>query len=352
MPSFTRASRRSLIAVPVILACVAGLVALRPAPQRAPAFTFTKIADDVYFAVGTGAMSVGCNAAVIINESDVLLVDTHASPAAAQALLDELKAITTKPVKYVVNTHFHFDHAHGNQIYGPGVEIIGHQFTRERLASGASNRGAGYDRFVGSVPATIERLKRQRDTTRDAAAKATLEGTIAAQERFKAETDAVRPTPPTVAFDQTMTLYRGGREIRLHFFGRGHTGGDVFVHLPREKVLVTGDILQAGVPFMADGWFADWPETLEKVKALDFDVFLPGHGQPVRDKARITYLQEYMRDFWAQASAQYRSGATADEAAQRIDLRRHAANFPAIRAAGADILAVRRAYELLGARGN
>lgn len=352
MPRFTRETRRSLIAIPVLIACVAGLVALRPAEQRPAAFTFTKIADDVYFAVGTGAVTVFCNAAVIINESDVMLVDSHVSPVAARSLLDELKAITTKPVKYVVNSHYHFDHSHGNQIYGPGVEIIGHQFTREMLAKGNSMRGVGYDRFIGSIPATIERLKRQRDTTRDTTARAALDRNIASQERFKAETDTVRATPPTVAFDQTLTLYRGGREIRLYFLGRGHTGGDVFVHLPRERVLVTGDILQPGVPFMGDGYFADWPETLERVKALEFDVFLPGHGQPVRDKARITYLQEYMRDFWSQAGDQYRRGATAEEAAQRIDLRRHAANFPSIRAAGADILAVRRAYELLGGRGN
>jgi cyclase len=348
----SRETRRSLIAIPVILACVAGLVALRPAPQRAAAFTFTKITDDIYFAVGSGAMSVGSNAAVIINETDVLLVDSHVSPAAAQSLVDELKVITTKPVKYVVNTHFHFDHAHGNQIYGPGVEIIGHQFTREKLANGSSMRGAGYERFVGGIPANIDRLRQQRDTMKDAAAKAAVERNIASQVAYKAETDAVRAVPPTIAFDQSMTLYRGGREIRMHFLGRGHTGGDIFVHLPREKVLVTGDILQSGVPFMADGYFADWPETLEKVKALDFDVILPGHGQPVRDKARITYLQEYMRDFWAQVSAQHRAGATADEAAQRIDLRKHAANYPAIRAVGADILAVRRAYELLAGRGN
>jgi glyoxylase-like metal-dependent hydrolase (beta-lactamase superfamily II) len=344
--------RRSVIGVPVVVACLAALVALRPAPQRAAAFTLTRITDDIYFAVGSGAMSVGSNAAVIINESDVLLVDSHVSPAAAQALLDELKAITPKPVKYVVNTHFHFDHAHGNQIYGPGVEIIGHTFTREMMAKGASLRGAGYDRFVGAIPATIARLKAQRDSARTDSARNAIDRNIAAQELYKRQTDEVRATPPTVAFDQSMTLVRGGREIRFHFLGRGHTGGDIFVHLPREKVLVTGDILQSGVPFMADGWFADWPETLEKVKALDFDVFLPGHGQPVRDKARITYLQEYMRDFWAQAGDQYRRGATVEEAAQRIDLRKHATNFPAIRAVGADILAVRRAYELLGGRGN
>src|SRR3954467_13546027 len=103
---------RLSLAIACVLIGVAGLAALRPAPKRPPpAFTFTKVADDVYFAVGTGALTVFCNAAIVINPSDVLVVDSHVSPTAAQTLLDELKAITTKPVRYVVNTHYHFDHS-------------------------------------------------------------------------------------------------------------------------------------------------------------------------------------------------------------------------------------------------
>jgi cyclase len=346
--------RSSVDRLHVAIACVvigaAGLAAFGPAPKRpAPAFTFTKIADDVYFAVGTGALTVFCNAAIVINPNDVLIVDSHVSPDAAQALRDELKAITTKPVRYVVNTHFHFDHSFGNQIYGPGVEIIGHEFTREMLTKGASQRGRGYDRFIGSLPATISRLRAQLDTTNDPAAKSALAARLATQEAFKRQTDTVRATPPTVAFDHSLTLVRGGREIRLYFLGRGHTGGDVVVHLPRERVLVTGDLLLSGIPFGGDGYFADWPETLEKIKTLDFDVILPGHGAPFRDKERITHLQTYLRDFWTKVSEQHRQGVSADDAARRIDLRNHASRFPSLTTVGADLDAVRRAYELLSA---
>src|SRR5688500_2590238 len=89
------------------------LLSSASAQERAPgasfegkAYTFHKIRDDLYHVVGTGNLAVGANAAVVINEADVLLVDSHVSPAAAQVLLDELKAITSKPVRYVVNTHF------------------------------------------------------------------------------------------------------------------------------------------------------------------------------------------------------------------------------------------------------
>jgi cyclase len=344
--------RATPLRIAMAFACIAGgfagLVALGPAQQRGPAFKFEKIAENVYFAVGTGALTVYCNAAIIINDNDVLIVDTHVSPDAAQALLTELKTLTNKPVRYVVNTHFHFDHSSGNQIYGPNVELIGHDVTRERLADGSSLRGAGYARYISSVPATIARLRQQRDTTRDPAARARLDQRIAMQEELKRQTDTIRATPPTMSFDHTMTLYRGGREIRLYFVGRAHTGGDVFVFLPKERVLVSGDALQSGLPFMGDGYFSDWPETLEKLKALDFDVVLPGHGAPFRDRTRITYLQEYMRDFWAKVQEQKGLGATAEEAARRIDMRNHATHFPSITTVGADLDGVRRAYELLG----
>src|SRR5215203_769462 len=110
------------------------LVSARPpgAEYAGQAFTFNRIAEGVYLAAGTGNLSVVSNAGIIVNDSDVMVIDTHISPAAAWALREELKTITDKPIRYVVNSHFHLDHAHGNQIYGPDVEIIGHEFTRER----------------------------------------------------------------------------------------------------------------------------------------------------------------------------------------------------------------------------
>ena len=113
------------------------------------AFTFHEIQPGIYHAVGTGNLSVGCNGSVFVNENDVLLVDSHITPAAAWALLKELKNITDKPVRYVVNTHFHFDHAHGNQVFPEDVEIIGHEFTREKLVAGASKNGRSCAEMIG-----------------------------------------------------------------------------------------------------------------------------------------------------------------------------------------------------------
>ena len=318
----------------------------RPVETQVKAFNFVRIADDIYHAVGTGAMTVGCNGAVIVNADDVLVVDSHISPDVATALRDELKAITPKPIRFVVNTHFHFDHAHGNQTYGPGVEIIGHEFTRAQIASGESMRGRSYASFVGTLPAQIAQMK-ERAAAAPAAERSKLESQIDITERHYRATQAVKPVPPSVTMTNAMTLYRGGREIRLLFLGRGHTGGDVVVHLPKERVLATGDLLGPNPGYLGDAYMTDWVDTLEQLKPLDFDVVLPGHGDAFRGKEKIDHWQAYLRDFWTQARQMHDAGVGAEDAARRIDLRPHAGHYPALTQAGVNVNGVLRAYELI-----
>jgi glyoxylase-like metal-dependent hydrolase (beta-lactamase superfamily II) len=144
-----------------------------------------------------------------------------------------------------------------------------------------------------------------------------------------------------------LTLHRGGREIQLAFFGRGHTAGDVVVYLPAERVLVTGDLLTAGVPYMGDAYVPEWIETLEALKALDVEVILPGHGAAFEGVAKIGYLQAYLRDLWREASALHAAGVSAPEAAKKIDMTAHAEHFPEISGPGVSEHAVERIYELL-----
>ena len=312
-----------------------------------PAFTFTKIVEGVYHAVGTGSMSVGANSVAVVNDTDVLLVDSHVSPAAATVLLEELKQITDKPVRYVVDTHFHFDHAHGNEVFPPSVEIIGHEFTGEMLANGTSLEGPTFPRVIGALPQQIAALEAQLDTAKTPESRATLQRRIRIQESYRLPTENIRPTPPTVTFNRRLTLHRGGREIRIEFFGRGHTGGDVVVFLPRERVLIVGDLVATGTSFMGDGYVPDWIETLQRLKGLDFDVILPGHGPPFREKERLDWFQAYLQDFWSQVTRLKDQGATIEDAARRIDLRAHASHYPAIQSVGADRDAVAAAYGLI-----
>jgi len=348
---------------PVLCALVvAGLAAIvvqtgavqRPKPPGAEfsgaAFRFNSIQDGIYHAVGTGALSVGCNASIIVNDEDVLIVDSHSTPAAAWALAEQVKTVTDKPIRYVVNTHFHWDHAHGNQVYGPGVEIIGHEFTRRMLASGESMGGRSYDMFVGAIPSQIAQLRKQIDGMADADAKRKLGDQLQVQEQYQMATASVKPQPPTVTLTDSLTLHRGGREIRLLFLGRGHTGGDVVVYLPKERVVVTGDLLGAGPSYLGDAYLTDWAATLDRLRALDFDMVLPGHGDAFQGKAKIDHFQAYLKDFWRQAKTLHDEGLSAEEAARRIDLRSHAANYPTIREAGVLNHGVYRAYDEIEGR--
>jgi glyoxylase-like metal-dependent hydrolase (beta-lactamase superfamily II) len=163
-------------------------------------------------------------------------------------------------------------------------------------------------------------------------------------------TRALAVKPPTVTLADHLTLYRGSREIRLLFLGRGHTGGDVVVYLPKERAVITGDLLVEGTSYIGDAFIRDWLQTLDRLRAIDFDVVLPGHGQAFRGKAKIDHFQAYLRDFWAQAEAQHARGVPAEQAAAAIDMRKHAPNYPAITAPGVSWHGVARVYEELEGR--
>lgn len=310
------------------------------------AFTFTEVRPGVWHAVGGDAVAAGSNGSVVVNETDVLLVDSHMTPSAARALVDDLGRITDKPVRYLVNTHFHFDHTHGNEVFGPEVEIIAHEFTHRKLAAGDSKRGRGYDTFIGATPESVERMKARLDSL-PAEERAAMERRMAGAMAVYEESEAVTPTPPTLVLRDAVTLHRGGREIRLLHVGRGHTGGDVIVYLPAEKALITGDLLTGNLPYMGDAFVAEWVAALGEVAALDVEVILPGHGRAYTETARVEHLQLYLVDLWRQAREMHARGVSPAEAAETIDMTSHAERFPQIEGPGVSRHAIDRIWELL-----
>jgi cyclase len=312
------------------------------------AFTFNKIQEGIWHAVGTGNLVVMSNATIIEGDRDVLVVDSHVTPGGAWALREELKAVTPKPIRFVVNSHYHFDHSHGNQVYGPDVEIIGHEFARQMIVAGKSLDSPAHDFFVGGVPNAIKTLEGRLASATDPKEQATIKAQLDVQRNHLEGTKAVKPTPPTVTLTHTMTLYRGPREIRILHLGRGHTAGDVIIHLPKERVIATGDLLVENTSYMGDAFFTEWIDTIEAVKKLDFDTVLPGHGRAFTGKAKLDHWQAYLRDFWAQAQKFHKAGVSAEEAAKQVDLRSQAVNYPLIKAPGiVPNHGMLRAYELL-----
>ena len=309
------------------------------------AFKFNKVREGIYHAVGTGSLAVVGNSSFIVNDNDVIVVDDHVSPAAAWVLLEEIKEVTNKPVTTVINTHFHFDHAHGNQIFAPNVQIIGHEFTRRMLLSNSIGMPL-YQNYVTGLPGQIDGLRKRIASEADAAAKAKLQTQLQVAENNLASQKELKPTPPNVTLATQMTLYRGSREIQIRFLGRGHTAGDVVVLLPNEKVVMTGDFLTSGLSNMSDSYPEEWVTSLDALKKLDFDAVLPGHGDAFTDKTKIDYFQAYLRDVWSEVSRLKKEGVSAEEAAKRADLTKHKDHFP-IQGPGVPPIAATRIYDLI-----
>ncbi|MEQ8952935.1 MAG: MBL fold metallo-hydrolase, partial [Gammaproteobacteria bacterium] len=219
---------------------------------------FVEVAEGVWFATGTGSVFTMSNAMVLVGEFDTLVVDSHVTPAAARSLLESIAVITDKPVRYLVNSHYHFDHAHGNAAFPPGVEIIGHEFTRAKLNGEIGNvlEETTFRSFSDPVPATVARLEQQVADSNDPRQRAELQERLRVQTEYMNAIEEVVPTPPNITLDHKMTLFQvvadGSREIQLWHFGRAHTGGDVVTYLPQDKVVFTGDMMLPGLAYMGD----------------------------------------------------------------------------------------------------
>ncbi|HVR28564.1 MAG TPA: MBL fold metallo-hydrolase [Thermoanaerobaculia bacterium] len=318
-----RARAAGRIAVLVVLTCAA-LVATAGATGAAdaPTHRFEELAPGVFFATEAGPLFLLSNSLVVVNEEDVLVVDSHVTPAAARALIAAVATLTPKPITTLVNTHYHFDHAHGNLAFPPGVVIVGHEYTREKLA-GDPMQERTYTFFSKLLAENAEAVARQAAAATDPATKSGLEAQAKVLANHVRDDQETRPVPPQVTLSERMTLHHGGREIQLHFLGRGHTAGDVVVFLPEEKIVFTGDLLVQGPSYMGDGFADEWIATLDRLKELDFELIVPGHGVPFRDRAFIDYAQAYLRDAWNAITELRASGISALEAALRVDLTAH-----------------------------
>jgi cyclase len=279
-------------------------------------FEVRKVGDGVWVAVAAPAYKVNCNTAIIENDDGVMVVDTHSKPSAARVIVGKLRELTSKPVRYVVNTHFHWDHWHGNEVYPaayPNAEIVTNQLTREAMVKKGLKRIQDH---VRTVPAEIAKL-RAEVAAAPSARREKLEGDLRAAEAYLAEVTALKPALPTIAFEQTMKLYRRDREIQLLHLGRAHTEGDVFVYLPKEKIVITGDAVIGWTPFMGDGYPEEWAATLDRLAQLDFTHIVMGHGD-VAGRDWLRTFRAYVHDMVEAVRREVATGATLDEVKQRV----------------------------------
>jgi glyoxylase-like metal-dependent hydrolase (beta-lactamase superfamily II) len=193
----------------------------------------------------------------VIRGSDGLaVVDTRSSPRQADQILADLRELGSRPVRWVINTHAHFDHCFGNQRFGPGSEnsvpIYGHARVPDHL---------------------------------DAYERPMLAEWIARGEQPAEEWREVVITPPTELVGDRHTLDLGDRAIDLLHLGRGHTDNDLLLHIPDARTWLLGDLVEESGPpcYGTDSFPFDWPVTMTRLLSLvgDGDVLVPGHGRPV-----------------------------------------------------------------------
>jgi len=263
-------------------------------------FELKKVGDGVYGAIAATRYKVNCNAAVILTDDGVVVVDSHSKPSASRAMYQQIQGITKKPVVKVINTHFHWDHWQGNESYAAAnskVEIIASDKTKENL--GKPDAGVGgvpfIEKQIAALPGEIDKLKADIQKETDPQKKQNLESNLQQAESFLQELKSMKPTLPTRTVATMLTLKEGGREIQLHVLGRAHTNGDLFTYLPKEKVVATGDALIDWMPFMNDGYPEDWITTLTALEKLDFASIIPGHGD-VRPKSHLAFFRGYFVD--------------------------------------------------------
>ena len=282
-------------------------------------FDIKPVAEGVYAAIAKAAYKVNCNAAIILLDDVVLVVDTHSKPSAARALIEQIRKLTDKPVRYVVNTHFHWDHYQGNQAYPSswpaGVEIISSEATRANIEQRGIPR---VKHEIVAMPQEIEQFKSDMERAADPRQKEKLRANLLQAEAYLAELKSMQVTLPTVTFDRSLILHRPSKTVEILWLGNAHTNGDVFVYLPREKVLVTGDALHGWTPYMGDSYPFDWIQTLDAAEKLDFDQVIAGHGDVMRGKERFELWKQYFHDLLDETAKAYARGASLDDAEKQV----------------------------------
>ncbi len=325
-----------------LLACLLLLPLGLSASQN---FDIQKIADGVYAVITKPGSPAGSNGAFIVNQDDVLVVDTHWRPSFARELLEEIRKVTPLPVKYVVNTHWHNDHTQGNQAYfnafPKGVEFLSHVNTRRDILSMAI---PSIKTQLDTLPGQIQKWEAQLATTTEAQARTRLEAQIANNKTYLVELKTIEISLPTLTFDRSLILHKGGREIRVLYFGRGHTAGDVVVYLPKEKITVTGDLLTSGIPFFRDAIPSEWSATLKGIATMDTEQFVPGHGPVQAGKTQIGRLIAFMDEMVPLVRKLAAEGKTLDQVKAAVDFSKYKDQFTGFQPPIGNVLAIERTY--------
>ena len=291
----------------------------RPAPQR------TEIAPGihVFMTAPYGGVGLDGNSVVVLSDDGVLVFDTNGTPAAATAVLSAIRTLTTQPVRYVVHSHWHWDHWYGAEVYKrafPDVKIIAHEKTRALMAGPAIefNKPGLAAQLPAYIRSLEERVATAEASTPAAADLPALRDALDDAKFFLAQKNSVAHTLPGVTFADRLDLTLGERAIQILNFGRGVTPGDAVMFLPKERIAAVGDLFVNPITFALSGFPTEWLRALEQLDKLPADVMVTGHGDPLRDRTLLRATMEVFRILLKEGRAAKARGLDADEAKEAI----------------------------------
>jgi len=304
----------------------------------------TRIVDGVYTIRHKDPFPgwVNGNTTVIVGSREVFVVDSCQMPSEAREDIAQIRRWTDKPVRYLLNTHWHTDHNGGNHEYltaFPSLAIIAHVETRKLMDGNGPRVPTLWLKDAATSRTTLNhRLetgkgrdgKSLTETQReDATAK------LALLNRISDDAKAFVYEAPTLTFDQDLIVDLGGLEVEVKYLGRANTAGDAVVYLPAQRILATGDIVVHPIPYAFDGYPSDWIRTLTALTELRADTIVPGHGEILHDKQFIYELIDTMKSVVAQVDQQFLRNPDVgpDEVKKAVDLK-----VPRQRLAGNDQL--------------
>jgi len=261
------------------------------------------------------------NTTVIIGERGVLVVDSCFLPSSARLDVEQIHKWTDKPVTYLVNTHWHFDHTLGNATYVaafPSIQIIAQKETQKLV--GEVNPGA-----LARYPERKERTEKALATGKKIDGSPLTEGE---RKRYEKRLAGLMPTleelktavqfVPNVSFDRELNIDLGHRPVQIRFLGRGHTAGDTIVYLPSEKILASGDLLVHPVPYLFGDISVDHANTLQLMAQLDVETIVPGHGEVLHGKDYIYQVVDFLHAVNTEVEKEINAGANTPEEVELI----------------------------------
>ena len=247
------------------------------------------IAEGVYARVVSPDGNAVANSGFVVLAHSVVVFDTHFTPEAGEELRGAIRAVTDRPVRYVVNSHGHTDHTHGNQAF-PGAHLVGSDRARRDVVEVDL---PAWERSLSSAECQVRALRTARPGS--AAERARLRQ----RPQYLDTLSRLRILPPQVTFERALAIRERGREVRLLHLGGGHTEGDVVLHLPGEKIVFAGDLFfNRAIPNVEDARVLEWGATVDALLALDAATFVPGHGA-VGSREDVGAFGRYLRDLEA-----------------------------------------------------